>query len=52
MKRPKLMAIVIKPNENTPQRAIFWRLRNFKRLIMKKGRMNTISQSVMDANSE
>ena len=47
------MTIVIRPSENTPQRAIFCRLRNFRYLMTKNGRMNTASlsdtSSVIDA---
>jgi hypothetical protein len=40
-KRVKLVIIVISPREKTPHKAIFWRLRSWRQLMMKKGKMNT-----------
>lgn len=46
-KRARLTAMVIRPSENTPHRAIFWRLRNLRQLMMKKGRINTATWSTI-----
>jgi hypothetical protein len=40
-RRARLTPIVIRPREKTPHKAIFWRLRSFRQLITKKGRINT-----------
>jgi hypothetical protein len=46
-KRARLTPIVRRPREKTPHKATFWRLRNFRQLITKKGSINTASVSCL-----